>query len=146
MRRPPQGAPPLFREIDHTADVGIIVEAATPSALFEKAGLALVALMVGPAGLEARERRTVAVEAEDWTELLHHWLTELLGLFCADGFVAADVSVDRIEPTRVRGTLWGEKFDRSRHEFHGEIKAVTYHELAVGSDDAGWQARVIFDV
>lgn len=146
MRREPPGAPPLFREIDHTADVGIIVEAASPSRLFEKAGLAMYALMTGPASVATRERRTVAAGADGWTELLQRWLTELLALFCADGFVAADVSVEDIEPTRVRGTVGGERFDPARHDFCREIKAVTYHELAVSSADTGWQARVIFDV
>jgi protein archease len=54
--------------------------------------------------------------------------------------------VTEIGRTSVRGILRGEKFNPLRHEFRGEVKAVTYHELAVTRTHSGWQARVIFDV
>jgi SHS2 domain-containing protein len=146
MRHPGPGTPPLFREIEHTADRGMIVEAAVPGELFEKAGLALFAIMVGVAGVEPRESRAVTAEAGGWAELLQHWLTELLCVFAIDGLVAAEVTVNEIGPTAVRGMIRGERFAPTRHEFYSEIKAVTYHDLAVTGGDAGWQARVIFDV
>ncbi len=146
MRPPPPNGVPLYREIEHTADVGIVVEARTPEALFEKAALATSSLMVAPGGVETRAGRTVAVERGGWSDLLHGWLGEVVALFATEGFVAAEVIVEAVEATRVRGVLRGEKFDPLRHEFCSEIKAVTYHELAVTSDDAGWHARVIFDV
>jgi len=146
MRHPLPGAPPLYHEIEHTADCGIVVEAAAPAALFEKAALALCAMMIEPAGIEAREERSAAAEAGDWADLLHHWLTEVLTVFAMDAFVAAEVVVTAIGPTSVRGTLRGERFDPAKHEFCSEVKAVTYHDLAVVRTRAGWQARVIFDV
>ena len=146
MRHPLPGAPPLYHEIEHTADCGIVVEAEAPAALFEKAALALSAIMIRPAAIEAREERSIAAEAGDWADLLHHWLAEVLVVFATDAFVAAEVTVTEIGPTSVRGTLRGEEFDAARHEFYGEVKAVTYHELAVTRTHAGWQARVIFDV
>jgi SHS2 domain-containing protein len=146
MRHPLPGAPPLYREIEHTADCGIVVEAEAPAALFEKAALALSAIMIRPAATEAREERNVGAEAGDWADLLHHWLAEVLVVLEMDAFVAAEVTVTEIEPTSVRGILRGEKFDATRHELCGEVKAVTYHELAVTRTHVGWQARVIFDV
>jgi SHS2 domain-containing protein len=146
MRSPPRNGIPLYREIEHTADVGIVVEAETAAALFEKAALATASLMVAPAGVEPRDARTVALEADGWTDLLHRWLSEVVALFATQGFVAVEAIVDAVEPTRVQGVLRGEKFDPLRHEFYSEIKAVTYHDLAITGGDAGWCARVIFDV
>jgi SHS2 domain-containing protein len=40
----------------------------------------------------------------------------------------------------------GEPFDGRKHEICKEIKAVTYHQTEVRQTDAGWTARVIFDV
>jgi SHS2 domain-containing protein len=137
---------PLYREIEHTADVGIVVEAETPAALFEKAALATASLMVAPAGVEPHDERAVTLQADGWSDLLHRWLSEVVALFATEGFVVVEAVVDTIEPTRVRAVLRGQKFDPLRHEFYSEIKAVTYHDLAITGGDAGWWARVIFDV
>jgi len=152
----------LFREIEHTADLGIEVEGETPQELFRRAGLALFFLMVSPEGVEAKTEREVIVEAEGWEDLLHDWLTRLLHLFLREGFIARVIEVTEIAPFdklragsstgseqalhRVRARLVGEKLDLKRHDFYTEIKAVTYHQLSVTCRDGRWQARVIFDV
>jgi len=40
----------------------------------------------------------------------------------------------------------GERFDRARHQLITEIKAVTYHRLAVEHERGNWQATVVFDI
>lgn len=137
---------PLFREIEHTADLGIEVEADTPHELFRRAGLALLSLMVGLDKVEAREERENVVQAEGWEDLLHDWLSSLLHQFLQDGFIAASITIDDLDANRVRARLAGEKLDYDRHAFETEIKAVTYHQLAVKCEKGRWRARVIFDV
>ena len=139
-------AEPLFREIEHTADIGIEVEADTPSELFRRAGLALFSLMVSLEGVEAREEREETVRAEGWGDLLHDWLSRLLHSFLQDGFIAATITIEELDSTRLRARLVGEKLDYKRHNFETEIKAVTYHQLSVTCENGRWQARVIFDV
>jgi SHS2 domain-containing protein len=139
-------AEPLFREIEHTADIGIEVEADTPSELFRRTGLALFSLMVSLEGVEACEEREETVRAEGWDDLLHDWLSRLLHSFLQDGFIAATITVEEIDSTHVRARLVGEKLDYKRHSFETEIKAVTYHQLSVTCENGRWQARVIFDV
>src|SRR2546428_11320413 len=79
---------PLFREIEHTADIGIEVEADTAHELFRRAGLALFSLMVSLDGVETREEREEMVQAEEgWEDLLHDWLSRLLHNFLQDGFI-----------------------------------------------------------
>ncbi|MGE0821099.1 MAG: archease [Candidatus Binatia bacterium] len=134
------------REIEHTADLGIEVEADTPTELFRCAGLALFSLMVHPAGVHAREMREVSVHADDWEDLLHEWLSWLLHSFLQDGFIAVAIEVIVINETTIHARLSGEKLDYMRHEFETEIKAVTYHQLSVRQEDGRWKARVIFDV
>jgi SHS2 domain-containing protein len=136
----------LFREIEHTADLGIEVEAGTPQELFRRAGLALFSLMVSLDNVEVREEREETIAAEGWDELLHDWLSSLLHLFLQDGFIAAAITIDEIDSTRVHARLAGEKLDYDRHAFETEIKAVTYHQLSVTCENHHWRARVIFDV
>jgi len=139
-------AEPLFREIEHTADIGIEVEADTAHELFRRAGLALLSLMVGLEGVESREEREEMVQAEGWEDLLHDWLSRLLHHFLQEGFIAAKITIDELDATHIRARLGGEKLDYERHNFETEIKAVTYHQLSVTCENGRWLARVIFDV
>lgn len=139
-------AEPFFREIDHTADLGIVVEADSPEDLFRCAGLALFSLMVNVSRVKLREERQELVQSDGWEELLREWLAVLLRRFLQDGFIAAKITVDELDATHVCARIAGEKIDYDRHEFETEIKAVTYHQLSVTCDDGHWRAQVIFDV
>jgi SHS2 domain-containing protein len=134
------------REFAHTADVGFEVEAPTVPALFERAALGLAAAMADLDGVAARERRTVAVQADDRTVLLHDFLHAILLLAQVDGFLISAVEVQEVEETAVRAVVLGEPLDPGRHCLHGEVKAVTWHGLTVEPADAGWRAWVLLDV
>ena len=139
-------AEPLFREIEHTADIGIEIEADTATELFRRAGLALFSVMVSLEGVETPEEREEVVHAEGWEDLLHDWLSHLLHRFLQDGVIAARITIDELDATHIRARLAGEKLDYERHNFETEIKAVTYHQLSLTCENGRWQARVIFDV
>ncbi len=135
----------LFREFEHTGDLGIELEAPTRGELFRRAAVAIAALLVETAGVAEIEDRQIAVEAETDPDLMHDLLTELLALFTVEGFIWRGARVE--EAGRwLRVTLRGEPFDPARHAFRGEIKAVTYHQLTVENSPGGWRSRVIFDV
>jgi SHS2 domain-containing protein len=137
---------PFARELEHTADLGFEVEAPTLPLLFERAGLALLEVMVDLTGVEVRERVTLEVAADDLDELFHDWLQSLLIRFQAGGFVAAELAVEEVGARTLRAAAGGERIDPSRHRFYTEVKGVTYHQLAVRETGAGWWARVIVDV
>jgi SHS2 domain-containing protein len=136
----------LAREIEHTADLGLEVEAPTLALVFERAALAVLALMVDLATIEARERAAVAVEGAGLDEVLHDWLQDLVVRVQTGGIVACEVAVEHADGVRVRGVIAGERVDPSRHRLYTEIKGVTYHQLAVRERGEGWWARVILDV
>ena len=135
-----------FREIEHTADLGIEAEGANPAELFAAAAEGFYSLIADTAGVEPKQEIHVEASGGDLEELLQAWLSELLAEFNLRGFVGKDCAVKQIEAERVFGTVKGEPLDLTRHRFHTEIKAVTYHELKVWQDNGVWRARVIFDV
>jgi SHS2 domain-containing protein len=136
---------PLYRELEHTGDLGIEVIAPTRAELFRRAALALAALLVEPSNVETAAPRTVEIAADDDIDLMHDVLTELLQLFAVDGFIWRDAAVEERGRT-LHVILRGESFDPNRHLSRGEIKAVTYHQLTVENVSNEWRARVIFDV
>jgi SHS2 domain-containing protein len=135
-----------YREIEHTADVGIEVTADNLPALFASAGEALYTLIADPATIESRDEVSIAATGNDPEELFHAWLRELLGLFNVQGFIGKRCQIAHMSDSQVQGRVSGEKLDLKRHAFHTEIKGVTYHDFKVWQEAGTWHARVIFDV
>jgi len=56
------------------------------------------------------------------------------------------VSVLSMGAQSVEGELKGEPFDRRRHRVLCNVKAVTYHDLAIKRTDDRCEVRIVFDV
>jgi len=145
MKKASSEESPLYRELEHTGDLGIEITARVRSELFRRATLALAALLVDPSNVASTEPRTIEITAGDDIELMHDLLTELLQLFAADGFIWRDAIVDELD-RGLHVVLQGESFDPKHHSPHSEIKAVTYHQMTVEGVAGEWRARIIFDV
>jgi SHS2 domain-containing protein len=135
-----------YREIEHTADLGVEVTAADLPALFASAGEALYALIADPATIESRDEIRIAASGDNPEDLLHAWLCELLAVFNVQGFVGKRCEITHLESGQVQGRVSGEKLNLKRHAFYTEIKGVTYHDFKVWQEAGTWHARVIFDV
>jgi len=135
----------LFREFEHTGDVGIEITAPTRSELFRRAAIALAAVMVDRSTVASREERRVEIQTANDVELIHDMLAALLDLFVVDGFVWRDASIKE-SATGLTVVLSGEPFNPDHHDLRGEVKAITYHQLCVEQSPSGWRARVILDV
>src|SRR2546422_9421293 len=85
---------PFVREIEHTADLGLEVEAPSLPLLFERAGLGMLALMIDLAAVEPRERVAIALAAEDREALLRDWLQHLLVRLQASAFACSELAVE----------------------------------------------------
>ena len=137
---------PIYQAIDHTGDLGMLVFGADLRELFAHAAWGLFDLMTDAERIEPRLNRDLTVEAMDLEDLMVRWLGELLYAYDTHRFLAVNAAFHTLEPTRLRATLRGDMFDAERHPIDTEIKAVTYHQIAVERLGAGWQARVIFDI
>jgi SHS2 domain-containing protein len=135
----------IFREIEHTGDIGIEIDADSRAELFRRAALTLARLMVDTSTVRTLEFRDLSIPAAEDVDLMHDLLSALLQLFMIETFTWSDAQLEEHhDGLSVR--LHGELFDPHRHEFYQEIKAITYHELVVRNEDGRWFARVIFDV
>ena len=134
-----------YRFIDHTADVGILVNAPTVEVLFEAAALALTELITSVDGLTPRIKRRFRLQEEEIETLFVSWLQELLYILDTEGLIFGRFRVN-MQGFRLEATAWGEPFDPEVHPVKTEIKAVTYHQLEVAEIDGGWEARVIVDL
>lgn len=132
--------------IDHTADLGIRVRAPGLRELFEEAAAAMFDLITEGNGVAAAAVQEMQVGGRDRPDLMVNWLRELLYLWNGNQLLVACTRIDAIRGHDLSARVWTEVFDPERHELHHEIKAVTYHNIAVRQGGEGWEAVVIFDV
>ena len=154
-----------YRFFDHTADVGVDVQAPDRESLFAEALRAFTDTLTPLEGVEAAGdrcvEREIELEAESLEELLMVWLEELLFLFEVDSLLFSGVGVRLTESResgseaethpgseayRLTAAARGETYDPDRHPLKVLIKGVTYHELKVEEAAGGWHARIIFDI
>ena len=130
---------------EHTADIGLAVEASSLEVAFGEAALALVEVITGSALPPVEQQRTLDVEAESREQLLVQFLSRLLVEFDGDGFLPGRVQVSLTSAGSLTATLEGATWESVRDGYGVEVKAISYHDLQVESGPPA-QLRVILDL
>ena len=131
---------------DHTADIGLHIFGADPGDLFTTAARALFDIMTDASLVKATQTILLRVEGLDWPDLMVNWLRELLYLWSGKDLLVQKTIIREIESQRIVAEIIVDPFDPHRHSVTTEIKAVTYHQIAVGRQLTGWEAKIILDV
>jgi SHS2 domain-containing protein len=137
---------PPFELLDHPADIGFRVRAATREELFANAAFALLSVCGDPLAAEAREQYPMAVESGDLEGLMVDWLNEVLYFYDGRRIAFREVRVGRLEDSRIEAIGHGEPRDPERHRSKLIVKAVTWHQLRVAPEAGGWVAEVYVDI
>ena len=158
-----------YRFLDHTADVGLEIEAPSLAALFAEAAAAFTDTLTVREEVRAVDEVRVELTADALDELMIEWLDELNFRFETEGLLVAEVAVEIESRESRRESGWhlekpsgdkgspggwhlsavvrGEAYEPERHPVKVLIKAVTYHRLEVRETEGGeWFGRVIFDL
>ena len=135
-----------YELFDHTADMGIRVRAATLPELLRPAGEALYAVIGEWVPRKGGITITFDLTGGDVADLLRDYLGELLILFERDRQMATSVDATVFEDNRLRAAIVASPVDEERSLYHREVKAITYHELAVRPVADGLEATLIVDI
>ncbi|MCK4658807.1 MAG: archease [Phycisphaerae bacterium] len=135
-----------FELFDHTADVGIRVSADTSAELVRAAGEGLYAVIGELETTGDPQAVRLEFSADERAILLRDYLAELLVLFECEQRIAADVEVTVFDEKCLGVIGQMAVVDKARSVFFGEVKAITYHELAVRRTENGYEATFIVDV
>jgi SHS2 domain-containing protein len=137
--------PSGFRELSHTADWEIEVWAPDLTELFEQAAFGMYAISGTNLYPDPRIMRNIELVADDAEGLLVKFLTELL--FQGEQFgLAFDVFDLQLEAGHDTAHLCARLHGAPMTEQTKEIKAVTYHNLAIQRSQRGLEVRIVFDV
>jgi len=137
---------PHYELFDHTADLGVRVRAASLAELVPPATEALYAAIGEVVTTDAARPWTLELRGDDPAVLLRDYLAELLHAFDCGQQRLTDVHVMEFTPQRIRVSGKMRAVDPAASDFAREIKAVTYHELAIRPIAGGYEATYIVDI
>jgi SHS2 domain-containing protein len=130
----------VYRFIDHTAELGLELEAESEEEIFAEA-LSALAELIACGGEGDAAPHEIELTAPDRAVLLADWLEELVFLAETEGFV----------PSRIQRLDLGERTLRARVEGRTGsprhlVKAVTHHGLEFAATSSGFRAKLVLDV
>jgi len=131
-----------YRELDHTADLALMAHGRDLAELFRHAADGMIAL----AGYELEAGPgavcNLRLSAPDGETLLVTWLEEILSQADAEHTLLQGYTLRVREATVLEVEAVALPIRRTAKE----IKAVTFHELAIRPAEGGLEATIVFDV
>src|SRR5262245_10458527 len=125
----------MYELFEHTADLGLRVQAPLLDVLFAEAAEALFTAIIGDLScVRADQKVEIRVEGDEPEYLLFDWLKELLFQFDSQHLLFRRFEAT-VTPSGLTGRAWGEPYDPDRHLLEHEVKAITYHQLKVEPTD-----------
>ncbi len=136
-----------FKEIEHTADIGLSVEGDSLGELFANAAYGLIYLLFNDRESEEHEIRYIEITENRPDELLITWLSEINYYISVHNFSPISIRDLDIKKTADRYHLHAEVAGGYLPDPATEIKAITYHQFFLKKNRSDhYQARIIFDI
>jgi SHS2 domain-containing protein len=136
-----------YRILPHTADGKFRAFGATIEEAFAHAALA--SLMWDWRKVESAASIEIEVRGRDREQILYKYLEEIIVAFEVRRFLLASVEGltidDEAGALRLRAVFRGNVL-RPDTELLGDVKAVTYNEMKIEEDCAGWTVQVVVDM
>lgn len=137
---------PGYRLFDHTADIGIRVWAPSLPELIPPATAGLYAVLGELAAHGTAVARTFEFQGDDAAVLWRDYLAELLYLYDSDHCLLTEAEARAFTPQHLVVSGQVRPVDTGRSVLGHEVKAVTYHELAIRPIQGGFEATSILDI
>ena len=139
-----------FREIEHTADVGLEISGDTLPLLFANAAFGFYHLLFETMEVPAVCVKEIVLQEQTLNDLFVSWLSELNYLLSVNQFVMSEIKVLSVQKSDeiyiFFAELAGNQDISYLREAKIEIKAVTYHQLKIEQSQSGFHTRIFFDI
>ncbi len=136
----------MHQILDLTADIGFIIEAPTREAVLRESFECLADILYARNLVLPLTERLFIINTYDAAELLHDFLAELVQLILYERFLLADLQVSFTSDLSIVVRAQGEFFERERHKFFTEVKAVTRHMLTFENANNVVRASFVLDL
>ena len=134
-----------YEYFEATADIGLKAYGKDMSQAFENAGLAMFNIITETSDITPLKEIEFEMTSEDETALLYDYLEELLFFHEIEFMLFCEFHVKIDENLHLEAKIKGETIDWDKHERKTEIKAITFHEMAV-KKTTPFEVRAIVDL
>lgn len=134
-----------FVILDHTADIGLAAYGNSLEELFANAGKGFTQIVTELSAVEATLSRSYSTKSENTTQSLHQFLSQLIYWLDTEALIFSSFEF-QFGASVFSFEAKGEVFNRQRHLFKTEVKAVTWHQLQIEESKGSFQAKIIFDL
>jgi SHS2 domain-containing protein len=142
---------------DHTADIKIIGYGNTPKRAIEALVLGMVNIIYDNEKVEKKELKEFVIEGKDILEIIYKVAKICLeDVFYKEKLAIRDIRVKNLKRIRIeskkykwmcRFEVYGEKYDKEKHGFKKEVKAVTLHDINITKImKTYWTTELVVDV
>ncbi len=139
-----------FREIEHTADIGIEASGGTLEDVFANAAFGMLSISYYQLPSQGHTSQSVELEESNLVELMVRWLSEINYLLTVHHFLPVNILQLHIKEINqnyhLQAVFDGCDSTQQQEAVRTEIKAVTYHQLELDRTDQGYLVRIIFDI
>ncbi|HXX98989.1 MAG TPA: archease [Candidatus Bathyarchaeia archaeon] len=138
-----------FRYLDHMTDVIVEAFGNTLEDAFANSARGLVNAMFELSEVIPNMEIKIYADGYDLESLLYNWLEKIILVMLIDNIVISNLKVNISERNgnySIIGVANGEHIDLEKHHYKIEIKAVTYHEMAIKQDCTGVTIRFLLDL
>ena len=131
-----------FEEIEHTADWAYRVRGSNLTQLFIQAAKGLYFLVGMELNPETKTTRFIELKAIDHESLLVSWLNELLYFHESENLGFDQLEIQHLNDTSLTAQVTG----ATTQQWIKDIKAVTYHNLAIHQTASELEVTLVLDV
>ena len=123
--------------MDHATDAIIEVTAKDIKEAFAVAAEAEINLTLDQDKVEEKYKKKFTANGKDLRYLLFSWLEEIPFLLITEGFAIKRIEFDIEEKDgyKINAIAYGEPLDVHKHNFKVEIKAPTFYDMEIRTND-----------
>ncbi len=133
-----------YKFLEHTADAKFLAYGKNLEEAFSNAAIAMFSVMTDVNKIKPLVEKKIEVKANDNEGLLYGFLEQLLILLDTEGFLLNKVKEIKIKDNKLNAIVVGDKF-KETYELHGDVKAVTYHEMEIKKEKNKIVIQVVVD-
>jgi SHS2 domain-containing protein len=138
-----------YRFLPHTADIKVEAWGETLEEAYEASGIAFYNIILDVDNVEKRIEHPITADGFDPESLLFNYIEELIVKFELERLVFRDFKlyIERGEDSyRLHGTGYGERYNREKHGYKVQVKAITYHEMEINEKEDKVLIRYVVDI
>lgn len=147
-----------FEYEDHTSDVIVNGYGNTPKRAIEALTLGILNLVYDIEKVEKKEQKDIEIKCNDVLQIIHDVAEKSLEEFYVNNFAIADIEIINLRKIKlpenrkkyywyVRFRIIGEEYNKEKHGFKKEVKAVTMHDISLEKlKKAYWISSVTVDL